>query len=59
MWWCWLGVMAGGKEEKDARIEAIASSIRVVPNFPKPGLLLLLLFLFEIVDLFGCETGKA
>lgn len=31
--------MAGGKEEKDARIEAIASSIRVVPNFPKPGIM--------------------
>ncbi|XP_039141532.1 adenine phosphoribosyltransferase 1-like isoform X1 [Dioscorea cayenensis subsp. rotundata] len=39
LWWCWLGVMAGGKEEKDARIEAIASSIRVVPNFPKPGIM--------------------
>ncbi|KAH7659487.1 Adenine phosphoribosyl transferase protein [Dioscorea alata] len=39
VWLLWLGVMAGGKEEKDARIEAIASSIRVVPNFPKPGIM--------------------
>ncbi|KAJ0962036.1 hypothetical protein J5N97_029864 [Dioscorea zingiberensis] len=26
-------------KEKDAKLEAIASSIRVVPNFPKPGIM--------------------
>lgn len=30
--------MAAEGKEKDQRIERIASSIRVVPNFPKPGL---------------------
>lgn len=30
--------MADDGKEKDARIQRIATSIRVVPNFPKPGL---------------------
>lgn len=30
---------ACNNKEKDARIERIASSIRVVPNFPKPGIM--------------------
>lgn len=37
-------IMAGTKEEdvKDPRIPKIASSIRVIPDFPKPGLLFFL-----------------
>ncbi|KAG1354479.1 putative Adenine phosphoribosyltransferase 3 [Cocos nucifera] len=35
-----LGTMSACKDrEQDPRIEGIASSIRVVPNFPKPGIM--------------------
>ncbi|KAB8105414.1 hypothetical protein EE612_039263 [Oryza sativa] len=55
--------MAGSEEKKemqDPRTQAIASTIRVVPNFPKPGIMfqdittLLLIPVFkDTIDLFS------
>ncbi|XP_050229101.1 adenine phosphoribosyltransferase 1-like [Mercurialis annua] len=38
------------QEEKDNRIERISTSIRIIPNFPKPGIL------FQDITTFSLDT---